>query len=190
MTAHFPEWDTSLFTFLNGLHVQWLDPIMVIFSKVPVWAPLYLIVCFFIVRKYKMQSLVLFVFLALCILLCDQLSTVIKQSFQRPRPCIALSNIHVLENCTRGFSFISNHAANVFGFAMFTTFLFSSRAYRISIFAWAAVVSYSRIYVGKHYPLDIIGGAIFGMLVAVVCYLLYRLCIHIYQRRLPSRSQP
>ncbi|MDR0660156.1 MAG: phosphatase PAP2 family protein [Prevotellaceae bacterium] len=173
----FPSWDAKLFAFLNGLHVDWLDPIMVAISSVPIWIPLYLVIGFFIFKKYKWNGLICIAAAALCIVTVDQMSTVIKYAIERPRPCNALVSVHLLEGCGSGYSFLSNHASNVFGFAMITALFFKKRPYAIFIFIWAFVVAYSRIYLGKHYPLDIIGGAAFGMFVGGGYYLsvlLYR----------------
>ena len=177
--VNFPAWDAELFSFFNGLHVDWLDPIMVAISSVPIWIPLYVIVAFFIFKKYKWNGLLYMASVVLCIAIVDQMSTVIKYAFERPRPCNALPSVYLLETCGNGYSFISNHASNVFGFAMVTTLLFKKRWYTISIFIWALVVAYSRIYLGKHYPLDIVGGAAFGMFVGGGCYLLLQLYFEI-----------
>lgn len=171
----FPSWDAKLFTFLNGLHIDWLDPIMIAMSSVPIWIPLYLTVAFFIFRKYKWNGLVYMAAVILCIVVVDQMSTVIKYAIERPRPCNALDSVYLLEGCGKGYSFISNHASNVFGFAMVTALFFKKKPYTVAIFIWAFIVSYSRIYLGKHYPLDIMGGAAFGIFVAGGCYLMVRL---------------
>ena len=172
MNISFPEWDTTLFYFLNGLHVSWLDSFMVLVSSVPVWIPLYLAVIFFLIKKYKWQGVFFLFCIVLCITVADQFSTVIKYAVQRPRPCQVLADVHLLENCGSGYGFVSNHSANVFGFALITSLLFRLKWYTIGIFFWALLVAYSRIYLGKHYPLDILGGAAFGMSVAFLCYLL------------------
>ena len=173
--VNFPAWDSELFSFLNSLHVSWLDPIMVVISSVPVWIPLYLVVSFFIFKKFRWTGLLYMAAVVLCIVIVDQMSTIIKYAIERPRPCNAIASVHLLETCGNGYSFISNHASNVFGFAMITALFFKKRSYTISILIWAFVVSYSRIYLGKHYPLDIIGGAAFGVFVAGGCYLLLQL---------------
>lgn len=174
-SVNFPAWDSELFSFLNGLHFDWLDPIMVSVSSVPIWIPLYVVVSFFIFKKYKWEGLLCMAAIALCIVIADQMSTAIKYAIERPRPCNALDSVYLLETCGNGYSFISNHASNVFGFAMITALFFRKRPYTVAIFLWAFLVAYSRIYLGKHYPLDIVGGAAFGMFVGGGCYQLLQL---------------
>ena len=176
--VQFPEWDTQLFIFLNSLHTSWLDPVMKLFSAHWVWAPLYITIAFFMVRKKAWQGVAAVLFMLLVFGLTDQLSVhLFKDVFQRFRPCreeAGLSaTIHLLEGCGGRFGFISNHASNVFGLAIFTSLFFKTRWYSIFIFIWASLVAYSRIYVGKHFPLDIICGAAFGMLIGFLIYRLY-----------------
>ncbi|MDR1338530.1 MAG: phosphatase PAP2 family protein, partial [Prevotellaceae bacterium] len=127
-----------------------------------------LLVVAVIVWKKRMQSIAILAGLALSFALADQLSVhLFKNVFERLRPCHVeeLKNvIHLLENCGGRYGFISNHAANSFCFAMFTSLFFRNRYCSFMIFFWAACVSYSRIYVGKHFPLDVVCGAAFGIL--------------------------
>lgn len=114
-------------------------------------------------------SAVLIIFV---ILLSDQASSSwVKPMVGRIRPCNTLDAVRLLVNCTNAFSFTSSHAANMFASA----FLFS-RFYpraRVYLFSFAAAVAYSRVYVGVHYPLDAIGGALLGMLSAWLVILAY-----------------
>lgn len=173
----FPEWDKSLFIFLNGLHADWLDPVMVAFSAHWLWLPLYLCIVFFMIRQKGWWGVIALLFVGLAFALTDQLSVhLFKNVFQRLRPCHEAdiqAVMHQLEGCGGRFGFISNHAANTFGLAIFTSLFFSKRWFSIAIFGWASLVAYSRIYVGKHYPLDIIFGAAFGLLIGFLCYCLY-----------------
>ena len=177
LAFQFPEWDKQLFIFLNGLHTSWLDPIMTTFSAHWLWAPLYLTIAFFMIRKAGWWGLVALLGVGLAFALTDQLSVhLFKNVFQRMRPCHEAdiqAVMHQLEGCGGRFGFISNHAANTFGLAIFTSLFFSKRWYSIAIFSWASLVAYSRIYVGKHYPLDIICGAAFGLLIGFLVYCLY-----------------
>ncbi len=174
--------DQQLFLFLNGLHGTWLDPVMKFITGIPQWIPLYLLIIFFLFRKRDWRvGLLALLGVLLTFGITDQVGNLIKSAVQRPRPCLEFEGlIHILTGCGgRYASFISNHAANTFGLAMFTSLFFKKRSYSVFIFTWAAVVSYSRIYVGKHYPLDILAGALVGMLAG---YLVYRLFAFINRR--------
>jgi len=169
--------DTQLFLFLNGLHCAFVDPIMVFISGHFSWVPLYIGIIFFLFwkRSWKIGLLALLAVL-LTFALTDLLSVhLFKNTIQRLRPCHEPDLIiRLLEGCGGQFSFISSHAANVFGLATFTALFFRKRYYTFSIMFWAALVSYSRIYVGKHYPLDLLCGAAFGIFIGWLVYLLYR----------------
>jgi undecaprenyl-diphosphatase len=95
--------------------------------------------------------------------------------FGRLRPSHELGNlVHLVNGYTGGrFGFVSSHAANAFGFAMFSSLIFRFKPYTVVVFLWALVNSYSRIYLGVHYPLDIICGALVGISCALLVYLLY-----------------
>lgn len=172
--------DKSLFLFLNGLHCAFLDPIMVFITGDFTWTPLYVVIIFFFFWKRDWRwGLLALAAVLLTFALTDQLSVhLFKNTIQRLRPCheISLSGMmRALENCGGQFSFISSHAANTFGLAAITSLIFAKRWYACSIFSWAAIVSYSRIYVGKHYPLDIICGAIFGILAGYCIWKLFQM---------------
>jgi undecaprenyl-diphosphatase len=174
--------DKSIFLTLNGLHCSFLDPVMIFITGILQWIPLYIVIAFFLFwkRDWRIGLIALFAVL-LIFALTDQLGVhLFKNTIQRLRPCHepALQGmVNILEGCGGQFSFISNHAANTFGLAMFTSLFFRKKWYTWGIFSWAAIVSYSRIYVGKHYPLDLICGALFGMLIALLTYYLFRFVI-------------
>jgi undecaprenyl-diphosphatase len=180
MTAvRFPDWDTELFIIINGFRFEWLDPVMEIFSSIRFWIPMYLIVAAAIVLKKRMWGIATLVALAVSFALSDQLSVhLFKNVFERLRPCHVeelKGMVHLLEDCGGKYGFISNHAANSFCFAMFTSLFFKNRYYSIMIFLWAVCVSYSRIYAGKHFPLDVICGAVFGIVCQQTGLLLYKI---------------
>jgi len=166
------ELDKSLFLYLNGLNSTYVDPVMVFFSAKLVWIPLYLLIVYLIVKSEEKKYLV-FTLLAVIITfaLTDTAGNLIKNTVERLRPChdpqIA-PFIHLLEGKGGMYGYVSNHAANVFGLATITAVIIRNRYYSIGIFLWAAIVAYSRIYVGKHYPLDIISGAIVGVVIALL----------------------
>jgi undecaprenyl-diphosphatase len=176
--------DRSLFSALNGAHADFLDPIMAFFSEVWAWIPLYvgIIVALFWVkqpglspqplvtrRQHTVFGLCALAALLLCFGLCDQLGGLGKDSFERLRPCWdpeLAPTVHLLEGRGSRFGFPSNHAANCFGLAVLSSLIFKHRLYTGLMLFWAACVGYSRIYVGKHFPLDVVCGALLGALVA------------------------
>lgn len=115
--------------------------------------------------------------------LCDSLSVALfKQTVQRLRPAWDPEigdMVRMLEYKGGQFGFVSSHAANLFGLATITSLIIKQRWFTTSIFTFAAIVGYSRVYVGKHYPLDVICGALFGMLIG---YLIFKLLRQLYKK--------
>jgi len=179
MLDYIVQLDQSLFLFLNSLHCTFLDPVMVFITGDFAWVPLYVTVVFFFFWKRNWRwGLLALAAVLLAFALTDQLSVhLFKNTIQRIRPCHEADFFGImrsLEHCGGQFSFISSHAANTFGFATITSLLLGKKWYSWCIFSWAALVSYSRIYVGKHYPLDIICGALFGILVGYCIWKLFQ----------------
>ena len=177
MIASLIEFDKWLFLLLNGWHLDMLDPIMEGISSRFLWIPLYAFLLYAIIRKYRIKSLYIILFVVLLITLCDQLSVqLFKNNFERLRPChdpsiqalVHLVNSH----CGGQFGFVSSHATNVFGLAVFIGKLLRTSwvKWPTILLVWAIIVSYSRIYLGVHFPFDIIGGGIFGSLIALFVY--------------------
>lgn len=161
------QWDINLFLFLNGLHSSFWDPFMYFISGIPQWIPLYIILIYFVIKKFKLKAVYILLTLVLLIVLSDQISSgIIKNAVQRLRPSHnpdILALVHTLHNYAGGsYGFVSSHASNTFALATFMSFLFKNKYFSISIYFWAALVSYSRIYLGVHYPGDILCGAILG----------------------------
>lgn len=167
------EFDQSLSLALNGAHTAWLDPVMLFLSRVYVWVPLYLAclaLLFFRLpwRKALIGSLMLIAAFAFTDIFTHWLK---EHVFLRLRPCEdpALTGlVRLLEPHGSLYGFPSGHAANTFGFAAASAWLLKRKWWSISLFCWAALVSYSRIYVGKHFLGDVLGGAAFGLLVAAI----------------------
>ncbi len=174
------EIDTELFLFLNSKHNAFFDVVMFWASHKYFWIPLY-VFFLFLAYKYFGKKLWLVVLAAiLLIVLSDQISVhSFKHVFLRYRPCHNLllqAQIHLNGGCGGTYGFISSHAANTFALAMFLSLLFKNKIkyFGLSIFVWAAFVSYSRIYNGVHYPTDVTVGAIVGMGIGVAVFTIFQ----------------
>ena len=168
--------DTQLFVFLNGIHSPAWDKIMWWITGTNSWIPMYALIVGYIIYKFRWKAIITLIFIAMVVTLTDQISVHgFKEVFQRLRPCHnpELKNIvHLVNNkCGGKFGFVSSHAANTFGVAFFLSNLFKNKYFSIFIFLWASVVSYSRIYLGVHYPFDILGGAALGSILGFLVYI-------------------
>lgn len=165
--------DHQFFLFLNGFHNLFFDYLMTVFTYEAFWVPLYVIAGSIMVGKYGKRSILILVFLGIMIVCTDQLAGIFKHSVQRLRPSHdpVLSQLtHIFYNKGGLYSFYSAHAANAFAFATFTILLFRNKAFTCFILPWALLVAYTRIYLGLHYPGDILCGAISGVLIAYGAY--------------------
>ncbi len=178
------EWlkqiDESLFLVLNQAHDPFLDPIMIFLSAKKVWIPLYLIIIFYLGFTFRRKAIVIIIAILLAVGASDRVTSgIMKPGFQRLRPCHELhlkETIHLPGKCGGKYGLASSHAANTFALAMFLLFLLRKEAPVIAcvMIIWAILVSYSRIYLGVHYPGDLIAGGLTGTLLA---YLFYRLSL-------------
>ena len=174
--------DSDLFLFLNGLHADWMDKVMVFLTDMWAWVPLYLLLIFWAVKQYGKRCWWVFVAVALVVLCSDQLAShVCKPVFQRLRPCYnpGLQDlIHLPKGMAGGqYGFVSSHAANTFAIATFLTPVLKkfNPWTAIVLFLWAVVSSYSRIYIGYHYPGDILCGALLGALIGLIFWKLFQI---------------
>ena len=174
--------DESTFLFLNGMHTSLFDFIMYWISSKTLWIPLYAIILLSIKKKLSWKNFgFALAAIAILILITDQGSVFIKETVQRYRPCHSLNLkelVHTIENyCGGQYGFFSSHAANTFGIAIFAGNLLSTNNRNIlyALIIWASIVSYSRIYLGVHYPSDIITGGFYGALIGTLLYRLFSL---------------
>jgi len=183
------EIDKELFLFLNSLHNSFWDTIMLMVTRKETWIPFFVIILFYVIRNYKINALPIVVFLALTILFSDQISVLLKDSIQRFRPVhdpVIGPLVHNVLRKGSMYGFVSSHAANGFAIFAFTASIFKNRNYWFLMLFWAILFSYSRIYSGVHYPLDILGGAILGWIIGVGGYKL----LVVVENRYFKKRQP
>jgi undecaprenyl-diphosphatase len=176
MIESLQELDKKVFLYLNGLHTPWLDPIIFYATDTYIWIPVYLFLLYMILREYRNDSWAPLAGILITILLADRITSgLMKPFFERLRPSRDPSlqgMVHIVNGYVGGmFGFASSHAANTFGLATFLWLLFRHSKKWISIlFLWAVTVAYTRIYLGVHYPGDIIIGMLIGFLAALCGY--------------------
>ncbi len=167
--------DIDLFVTLNGFHGSFLDGIMLALSNRYYPVPFYALLVGLIVWKYGKNGIWVVLALGLSVLVANHItSEIMKPFFQRLRPCYnpdLVDQIRLLVPCAGKWSFASSHASTTFGLATGVWLFFRSKVNWAWIgFVWSGLVSYSRIYVGKHYPADVVVGAAVGILTAWLIY--------------------
>jgi undecaprenyl-diphosphatase len=175
----FERIDQQLFLFINSLNSPFFDQVMNILSGKLIWVPLYLTILVFLGIKYKRKFFIIIIFIILAATLADQSSVIVKNIVHRLRPChepSIMSIVHLVNGeCGGVYGFVSSHATNTFDVALLSLSFIKKRWYTISIILWASIICYSRIYLGVHYPGDVLCGAILGSFIGWGTYKLYML---------------
>lgn len=180
------EWDKKLLLFLNSFRASWLDPVVLVLTETFFWLPLYLFLLYVVIRTFKKKSWIPLLGITVTIVLTDRITSgFMKPYFQRLRPSRepSLDGIVQLvvdfsgEIYTGGmYGFASSHSANTFGTAFFFWLLFrKTKSWVVWLFPWAVVMTYTRIYLGVHYPGDILVGGLVGLMSGWIGYQSYRL---------------
>tara|TARA_B100001027_G_scaffold142323_1_gene99038 strand:- start:5809 stop:6396 length:588 start_codon:yes stop_codon:yes gene_type:complete len=173
--------DTKLFLYLNNLGTPEFDTFWITLSKIEANILMYFFLICLLLYVQKIRPKILNIFylifvIALMITITDQGANLFKDSFQRLRPCynesLKDSLRLVKENCGGKYGFFSAHASNSFSLAIFFGLLFKNKIRYIILLtlAYASLISFSRIYLGVHFPIDIIIGSSFGLCVGFIMY--------------------
>ena len=173
------QFDAGIFSVINGWHAAYFDSFMWLVTKIATWIPMILMLLYLLYFKKGWRKTVAVVLaIALVILIADQVSaSIIKPLVERARPShneSLQSTIHIVNGYRGGpFGFVSSHAANCFGIALLLAMIFKNRFFTWTMVVWATLMCYSRIYLGVHYPGDIVCGAILGFLAAWLVYRIF-----------------
>jgi len=187
--------DTSIFLFINGHHSPYFDQVMWLASDTYTWIPLYGWFLWLLFRENRQKFWLVLLTITMMIVVSDQLCTFSKEFFMRLRPSNEPSLqhlVHIINGYTGGsYGFYSSHASNSFTVATFMTGMIEKgRKFIIPLaFSYALITSYSRMYLGVHYPGDILTGAIAGCLIGWgMCRFYYWLDRKLDDRRLSENT--
>ena len=177
--------DQDLFLFFNGKNTPLIDSIMYWVTFKYTWIPLYMVLLFFTIKTEKTRSVAIVITVLAAVILADKVTSgIMKPYFMRFRPCYepALNGlVHNVGGCGGLYGFASAHAATSFSLAIVWFQLTKDKINNMGwLFAWATIYSYSRVYVGVHYPGDILVGALIGLIVGWICIKLYLIFLKKY----------
>lgn len=176
------DFDREIFLFLNGLHQPWLDQAMFYMTKAVFWIPVYILLLYLIAKTYSWKIMLWSLLgLAVVITLGDRISVeLFKEVFQRYRPSRNLEIgpiVHVVNDYRGGlYGFVSSHATNFFAISTYVALLLRKRYPLIVplLILWASFICYTRIYLGVHYPSDILAGSLLGTTIGFSVYKLFK----------------
>lgn len=176
------DFDSYLFKLLNiRLTNSFFDWCMPFITNLNNWKiPILLFWVYLIIKGGKRGRIAAFLIIPV-LFGCDQLASfVLKPWVHRLRPCFDFENVRLLVNCGGKFSFPSSHATNIAGFATLFTLFYPKKWFYLTSFA--LLIGYTRIYIGKHFPSDVLGGLILGAAISLLIYLLYNFITHFNPR--------
>lgn len=173
--------DTDLLLTLNGTGSQFVDGLMMGLTSGLTWIPLYVALLYLVIKNSETmgQIALIVVCVAFCILFADGMADgIVKPSVARFRPCNDPSLCHLVQlvdgyRANGKYGFFSAHAANTFSIAVFFCLLVRSSILSVSLLLWSLVCSYTRMYLGVHYPLDVAVGLLWGGMVGCAVYFVY-----------------
>ncbi len=171
--------DDQIYILVNQtLSASWLDPLMYYVSHKWFWLPVYALIIGICIKNFKVKAWLPVLCMLLCLVASDRFTSgVMKPLFNRVRPCHEI-HLHprIIDgvHCSDTGSMASSHAANHFALSVFLVLLFGIKgAMRWVLIAWASLVAYSRVYLGVHYPSDVLVGAAVGTAIAFIIHFLY-----------------
>lgn len=164
--------DYTLFQWINqDLQNAFFDAVMPWWRSKYTWIPFYALLIIFSIVKFKVKGIYFILFLVLAVSISDTMSSrVVKKMVERKRPCKNLDlkdTVNLLVRCGSGYSFTSSHATNHFAVAifLFLTFCRRYKFLKLPLIFWAGSIALGQVYVGVHFPFDILGGALLGTLI-------------------------
>ena len=168
--------DIYFFRLINSVGFKEMDPIMILISNKFFWIPFYLYLVFLLYKKDTKNFLWVLISIGILIFLSDFGSVhFFKDIFERLRPCYQLENIRIVDECGGQYGFVSSHASNSFALAFFIGLIFRNIKGFSLLFSWGVLIGFSRVYLGVHFPFDILGGMFWGLFVSLFVFKIYKL---------------
>lgn len=197
MIQYLSQIDTDLFLWLNGFHSTFWDYFMTIYSSRFVWVPFYASFVYVMFRNFPWKvNVTCLIVITLIILICDQTASgLLKPMVMRMRPSNLDNPISPLVHVSFGYrggryGFPSSHAANAWSMAFFAAYLVKRTKLTVFLSIWAFVMCYSRIYLGVHYPGDLLVGTLIGLATATVSYYAFKYFFEEYTNQFLPRKVP